>query len=549
METTRSGREADVGAGLRHNDLPSTITQDLQSLDSNENAQISTDADNTGSALDVANYIDEDYILAPSPTSYCTVEVPFEYEDNTDNPVRGSTNNQDGDSTDNQDGGNTDNLDEGSPDNLDEGSVNKLRAFVEYLDSDCSADSDNARDTEETFSNNESTKDTLHDTLKHLGELSIDELPPVEHNHVEVKPEECDLIGKVGMSLGKLVLVETIPNKPALDIDTLLFLDTGKRPLGLIFDVIGPVTHPLYAIRFNTEDEIKALNLKEGMSVYCAPNTEYTHYVFVQQLLKQKGSDASWKNDMEVPQELMDYSDDEAESGLSELPENRKRGSLERHRQFEEDMNLRNVINTHIHLLQDRGPQHRGSSRTSSGGVGRGSNTARVGNCTHSRGSGKSARTPGSSFPYLTPPPQPPQPAAFHTAAAAAAAVSHCAYHQPPYSLAPYSMPPPLTPYIPMFMPSIPPMQFTGPPPPHVFGGMQQTKSATVGPTPAPMVYPPDMGLPPVQQNPPLVPNMQYFNPPLMWGNFATQPPPPPPAQQPVNSATGDELQRRHSAH
>lgn len=81
-------------------------------------------------------------------------------------------------------------------------------------------------------------------------------------------------------------MVESLPNMPAYDQDTLLFLDKGKQPLGYIFDVIGPVSQPLYAIRFNNEQEIQALNVSKGLPVFSAPKTEHTQYVFVQELMK-----------------------------------------------------------------------------------------------------------------------------------------------------------------------------------------------------------------------------------------------------------------------
>ena len=36
---------------------------------------------------------------------------------------------------------------------------------------------------------------------------------------------------------------------PALDLDSVLFLDSGSRVLGRVFDVIGPVQRPYYCVR------------------------------------------------------------------------------------------------------------------------------------------------------------------------------------------------------------------------------------------------------------------------------------------------------------
>lgn len=75
--------------------------------------------------------------------------------------------------------------------------------------------------------------------------------------------------------------------------------------------------------------------------------------------LRVKGSDASWMGDNEVPPEHVDYSDDEEErkvrrsSKKSSTSETRKRNSLERHKDFEKDMNVKNIIDTRLHKIRD----------------------------------------------------------------------------------------------------------------------------------------------------------------------------------------------------
>lgn len=98
-----------------------------------------------------------------------------------------------------------------------------------------------------------------------------------------------------------------------MDIDSILFIDRGQRALGKIFDVFGPVNKPHYAVRFNNTEHIKKFNILIKEPVFCAPETEYSNFVLVSQLLQMKGSDASWKHNNEPPQEFVDYSDDEAE--------------------------------------------------------------------------------------------------------------------------------------------------------------------------------------------------------------------------------------------
>ena len=68
-----------------------------------------------------------------------------------------------------------------------------------------------------------------------------------------------------------LVVVQSMPGKPAVDLESVLFLDKGSRPLGKVFDVIGPVSLPLYCVRFNSHDHIKEAGVSVGTSVYVAP--------------------------------------------------------------------------------------------------------------------------------------------------------------------------------------------------------------------------------------------------------------------------------------
>merc|ERR1712200_121717 len=51
-----------------------------------------------------------------------------------------------------------------------------------------------------------------------------------------------------------------------------------------------------------------------GQQIFFAPKTEHTAFVFLEQLMKMKISDASWCNDEEVPLDFQEFSDDEQES-------------------------------------------------------------------------------------------------------------------------------------------------------------------------------------------------------------------------------------------
>lgn len=155
-------------------------------------------------------------------------------------------------------------------------------------------------------------KKKKREPLKVKGEMTIDELPPIADLQITVDERECTEIGVITTIVDQLVLVEALRNSVPLDIDSVLFLDNGKQVLGQIFDVIGPVAVPIYCVRFNKHDDIAAKGISVGDKVFFAPRTEYSNFVILSQVMKP-GSDASWKNDIEPPDNLVDYSDDEQE--------------------------------------------------------------------------------------------------------------------------------------------------------------------------------------------------------------------------------------------
>ncbi len=152
------------------------------------------------------------------------------------------------------------------------------------------------------------------------------QLPPIEDLHISVPEEACALIGTVESIVDDLVVVKALPMTPAIDLDSVLFLDTGARPLGKVFDVLGRVNEPFYCVRFNSNDHIREKEVTVGQEVYCAPKTEHTAFIFVEQLRRMKGSDASWKDNLEPPPRFIDYSDDEEERNARKARKANKTG-------------------------------------------------------------------------------------------------------------------------------------------------------------------------------------------------------------------------------
>jgi len=145
------------------------------------------------------------------------------------------------------------------------------------------------------------------------GEMLLDELPPIHQLEITVPEDECVELGKVQSIVDQLVLVSVLPNSMLFDLDTVLFLEKGRKVLGEVFDVLGQVADPLYCVRFNSNQQILDRGIKIGDVVYCAPKTEHTQFVILSKLMQVRGSDASWEHDVEPPSRYVDYSDDDEE--------------------------------------------------------------------------------------------------------------------------------------------------------------------------------------------------------------------------------------------
>ena len=189
--------------------------------------------------------------------------------------------------------------------------------------------------------------DTSHIINLHTataGELTLDELPAIENLTIKVKIEELNQLGRVSSIVNCLVVIQPFKSIPPLDLDSILFL-RDSTPLGKIFDIFGPVIKPMYTIRFNSFQDIENLNVTVDTPVYYVPeySPPITSYVFTEDLKKLKGSDASWFNDNEPPEDVLEFSDDEEER-LSLLKRRAKRKSNKDLYSFE-NSSLKDLLN------------------------------------------------------------------------------------------------------------------------------------------------------------------------------------------------------------
>jgi len=156
---------------------------------------------------------------------------------------------------------------------------------------------DNEDDEEETTRKADSRSRQVNPTSKMLEDLGILDLAPLEDLKITVEEAECIPIGTIHNIIDMLVIVMARKGCPAIDLDSVLFLDQGKKILGQVFDVFGPVNEPMYMIRFNSAQHVLEQGVQVGLEVFYAPRTKHTAYVFIDALFKQKGSDASWLDD------------------------------------------------------------------------------------------------------------------------------------------------------------------------------------------------------------------------------------------------------------
>lgn len=149
--------------------------------------------------------------------------------------------------------------------------------------------------------------------LKTPGELGIDDLPPIEDLHITLPRTELRQAGRVRHAVDQLLVVESEPGQPVLDLDSVLFRADGTA-MGRVFDVLGPVAGPYYTVRFNSAEELAERGLEPGEPLLYAPlHADVTQYVLESEIRKLRGSDASWENNNEPPLEHLDFSDDEQE--------------------------------------------------------------------------------------------------------------------------------------------------------------------------------------------------------------------------------------------
>lgn len=125
--------------------------------------------------------------------------------------------------------------------------------------------------------------------------------------------------------IGAQVIVEGVEKHNPLNEGSILWITETKSPLGLIDEIFGPVKHPYYVVRYNSETEIPNGILAGTLTSYVP---EFADHVLNRKDIYNKGYDASGANDEEMSDEA-EFSDDEKEAEFKKMQKMTKRGMNE----------------------------------------------------------------------------------------------------------------------------------------------------------------------------------------------------------------------------
>lgn len=192
-------------------------------------------------------------------------------------------------------------------------------------------DSDDDDDDDEEEEDSSKTRQTV---VKTKNEIARNELPEPEPWPDTVDASEAVVpVGTLCHCIDDIVTVQAFPpaptageNTPAPDTAASDAAGAETRPvdegsllcfedrvvLGRVDEVFGQVSQPCYAVRFGKARRPDPARCKPGTKVFVA--AQHTTFVPVEQLMLQRGSDASNIYDEEPAPEELDYSDDEEEA-------------------------------------------------------------------------------------------------------------------------------------------------------------------------------------------------------------------------------------------
>lgn len=117
------------------------------------------------------------------------------------------------------------------------------------------------------------------------------------------------------------VIVEGTEKHNPLNEGSILWITENRSPLGVVDEIFGPVQHPYYVVRYNSESEVPA-GISQGTLISFVP--EFANHILNDKNLYKKGYDASGENDEELSDDA-EFSDDEKEAEYRRMQKISKR--------------------------------------------------------------------------------------------------------------------------------------------------------------------------------------------------------------------------------
>lgn len=173
--------------------------------------------------------------------------------------------------------------------------------------------------------------------------------------------EQINPLGKVHKIVEDFVVVNSCNCDKILDLDSMIF-DEGRKCVGYVFEVLGPVKEPYYSIRFNTNSDIANLGLHNDQELFYSPNERYSRYVMVE-LLRELEHSSRYKRNSDGDSKNSDCSSSESES--EETPENPSRPKVGTKRKPKKQLQNRTTPNYSVNYQSvNKQPKHHYNSFT-----------------------------------------------------------------------------------------------------------------------------------------------------------------------------------------
>eukprot|EP00943_MAST-04B_sp_MAST-4B-sp1_P003989 g3989.t1 len=142
-------------------------------------------------------------------------------------------------------------------------------------------------------------------------------------------------IGKILNVVDKNIVVQHLEDTEPLDNGSILCVlqnkgnEEARVPIGVIDEVFGPVSKPMYVVRSPKEQPAELTELLDKIDEIKSALNVYVVQQFAQKIdptkLDTKGSDASNRYDEEVDEDEQDFSDDEKEANARNKHKNKNK--------------------------------------------------------------------------------------------------------------------------------------------------------------------------------------------------------------------------------